>query len=333
MKIIHLFKNEITFTDGYIKELELLGDITLYQNCRNWSEGRVIEEIKTCHILITSHDSIPVPSGIVNDPGNLLYINHLHGTIKALIPPPLVASNIVISNWGPGPAYRIARAAMTLLLAVVSDLPTRMDHVKRGGWKSTLPNMPLGHLDNSKIGIYGFGAIGKSFYKMLEPYESEVYIFDPYIQNTPPKTIRVHSLKELCEVSDILIIHAALSEDTRESINQEMLSLLPDNGIVINTARGEIIDQKALFDELESGRLRAGLDVLSGSDDTNFPIGHKLRDRNNCILTCHYLAHQGTFKQPSISRLERVSLDNIEGFINKRKVKYTFDIERYNIST
>jgi len=86
---------------------------------------------------------------------------------------------------------------------------------------------------------------------------------------------------EQCEA---IVIHAALSPETERTVTAELLSLLPDRGIIVNTARGQIIDNEALFAELRRGRLRAALDV---TDPEELPRDHPARGYDNLILTAH----------------------------------------------
>ena len=97
---------------------------------------------------------------------------------------------------------------------------------------------------------------------------------------------RSDSLEALVAASEVLVIHAGLSDETRGAVGAGQLATLPDGGVVINTARGAILDQEALFAELASGRLRAGLDVLE--PDTLAPQ-HPMLARDNCLLTYHQL--------------------------------------------
>ena len=111
-----------------------------------------------------------------------------------------------------------------------------------------------------------------------------------------------------------------------------MLALLPDNGIVINTARGEIIDQEALFAELKSGRLRAGLDVLSDGDSV--PADHESRQWPNLIMTCHDVASGGWPARPdALGAMEKNALANLELFIKGEPLKFIMDENRFNLST
>ena len=109
--------------------------------------------------------------------------------------------------------------------------------------------------------------------------------------------------------------------------------MLPDNGVIINTSRGEIIDQEALFDELRSGRLRAGLDVLDNND--SLPHDHEARHWPNLILSCHDIANsQWPVKDSSeLSGHEQIALANLKRFLNGEPLEFIVDEHRYQLST
>ncbi len=108
--------------------------------------------------------------------------------------------------------------------------------------------------------------------------------------------------------------------------------MLPDQGIVINTARGAIIDQAALFDELRSGRLRAGLDVLWPDD---LPADHQARQWENLIWTCHEFAGSPWPSEGAkgIVKHYRVHLDNIRAFVDGGPLQFVIDEVRYSRMT
>ena len=137
--------------------------------------------------------------------------------------------------------------------------------------------------------------------------------------------------------SEAVVITAALTAQTRGSVHAERLARLPDGGIVINVARGAIIDQDALFAELERGRLRAGLDVLdSGGKDFAEP-GHPCRQWPNLLLTGHTISRNPwngkLYNANRLTRLQRVGIDNLRRFVLGKPLQFTFDTARYDRST
>ena len=180
--------------------------------------------------------------------------------------------------------------------------------------------------------LQGCGAIGSRFVEMMKPFKPECLVFDPYASDLPEICERVDSLDALFDRSEAVVIWAGLNDDTTGSVTAELLARLPDHGIIINAARGDIIDQDALFAELKSGRLRAGLDVLAGSD--GITADHEARKWPNLILTCHDInAAPWPERPPSLGDGERIALDNLKRFVAGEPLRFVMDEQRYLLST
>jgi phosphoglycerate dehydrogenase-like enzyme len=280
-------------------------------------------------ILVASR-SPAVPDELSEDPGNLKYICYLHGTMRRIIGLPIIRSAIKVTNWGDHPGPGLAQASLTLLLALFKDLPKRILAVRNGDGKGI---RSVGErISDMNIGVYGFGFGGREFVRLLRPFEATVTIYDPYVDDVPDDCIRVDALNDLFSVCHAIVIHAGLTEETRNSVTRELLAMLPDQGIVINTARGAIIDQAALFDELRSGRLRAGLDVLWPDD---LPEDHEARQWENLIWTCHQFRGEPWPDERAGKPGQRgnVHLDNIRAFVEGRPLQFEIDEVRYSRMT
>jgi phosphoglycerate dehydrogenase-like enzyme len=238
-----------------------------------------------------------------------------------------------VTNWGDAPAGRVAEGALTLLLAVLKDLPGRIRTVREGGWRPG-EEIRSGLMEGLEVGVYGCGAIGRRFLDMLVPLGPNVRVFDPYAEDLPEGAKRAGSLEELFRECEAVGIYAGLNAETRGAVTAELLAVLPDGGILINTARGEIVDQDALFRELESGRLRAGLDVLYEEPGVppDLPRDHPARTWPNAIITAHSLSKP----YPASKRLlpmHRACLENLRAFVENRPLRFTIDRTRYDRST
>ena len=174
--------------------------------------------------------------------------------------------------------------------------------------------------------------IARRFIEMLRPFGAIVRVFDAYLNDPPPDCQVVGSLKELFAASEAVVIHAALTPETHNTVTAQLLALLPDGGVVVNTARGGIVDQPALFKELESGRLRAGLDVL---EPDRLEPAHPARKWENLILTCHTISHgpAPNATRPRLARCEQYCLENLRRFVAGEPLQFIMDSVRYRRST
>ncbi len=318
--------------DRFCDRLREIGLLTIAEDCGQLGDDERAKLIRQCDVLITGWGAAPVPASLADDPGDLQYICHVTGALGDAIPLEIIDSKIPVTNWGDAPAGRLAEGAMALLLACLKDLPGRTKIIRDGSWQPG-DDFRSGVLDGLNVGIFGLGAIGRKFVEMLRPFGAVMRVFDPYVSELPEGCVAVDSLEELFDGAEAIVLHASLSDETRGAITAELLAKLPDNAMVINTARGAIIDQAALFAELETGRLRAGLDVL---DPDKLPADHPARNWDNVILTAHDIGKNRSLKGFPPKKLEamhRICLDNIARHLAGEPLRFRMDRGRYLRST
>jgi phosphoglycerate dehydrogenase-like enzyme len=316
------------WTDVFVAALRELGELTLAENGVELSDEAFAARVREHEVVVVGWDARPLPELLAEDPGRLRYVCCYSGTIRGLVPRSLVEANLLVSNWGDHPAHGVAEAAMTLLLAVLKEIPRAVDVARASKWG--VETRIRGTLEGTRVGIYGCGVIGRRFVELLRPFGAEMTVFDPYAASLPEGCARVDSLEELCGVSEVLVVHAGLTDETRRSIGAEHLAALPDGGVVVNTARGDLFDQEALCAEIVSGRLRAGLDVL---EPDYLPPDHPLLARGNCLLTFHQLDTLGWPPRPGLTPMQQRCVDNLKRFVDGATPEWLFDLERYDRST
>ncbi|MGC9347930.1 MAG: hydroxyacid dehydrogenase [Anaerolineae bacterium] len=335
-QLLHVAQKEPSdriWIDAFCDELRKIGDFVILENGEAMSEEELASHIRACDILLTGWGSARVPLSIAEDPGSLGYVCNITGTMVKFVPVEIIDAGIPVTNWGDAPAGRVAENAVTLTLAMVKGLRERIRIIREGGWHPPEEGFYSGLIDGLRLGVYGYGFIGRRYVEMLRPFRPVVRIFDPYIEEIPEWCERADSLEELFEQSEVVAIHAGLTEETRGSITAEILAKLPDQGVLINTARGAIVDQDALFVELEKGRLRAGLDVL---DPDWLPPDHAARSWDNLILTAHDLSKyrpRGGFPPKHLIAMHRVCLENLQRYLEGEPLRFVMDRERYLRST
>lgn len=282
------------------------------------------------HEILVSYAVPTTAQAIMTNPGKLKYICCLHGGVSGIASPELLRAGIKVTNWGDFPGQGLAFLSMTLLLALLRELPAQIEEVRQGRWRldANCPGIDRvwgGQVEGLRVGIYGLGFAGRAFVPMAQGMGFVLSGYDPYAEPWPAGVRRVSSLPALFADIDALVICAAHTAETYKSVTRELLARLPDGGLVINTARGEIVDQDALFDELTKGRLRAGLDVL---DPDHLDPAHPVRQLRNCIFTAH-VGPANRFNNPGLGRNERYALENIRRFIAGQPLQWVIDEARY----
>ncbi|MFP6808330.1 MAG: C-terminal binding protein [Pseudomonadales bacterium] len=163
----------------------------------------------------------------------------------------------------------VADHAMGLLLGLMKGInryDNRLRQDPRGGWKPMDHPLAL-RLSIAKMGIVGLGRIGTAMALRCKAFGMDVTFYDPYKTNGSDLALgikRAESLEELFSGSDIISLHVPLSDETRDLINADVLSHAKQGLVLINAARGEVVDIDALHDAMKSGQIGgAGVDVLS----------------------------------------------------------------------
>ncbi|WP_027803234.1 NAD(P)-dependent oxidoreductase [Paraburkholderia dilworthii] len=178
-------------------------------------------------------------------------------------------------------AAAVAEHAWALVLACAKAVPHLDARMRAGHWdKSTHKSFEL---EGRRLGLVGLGAIGRRVAKVGLAFGMEVQAFDPFAKEAPER-VKLVSLEELYPTSDIVSLHCPLTADNRAMLNRETLRQFKRGAILVNTARGGLIDEEALVEALTSGQLRAaGLDSFAIEPMTTHPF----QTVSNVILSPH----------------------------------------------
>lgn len=336
LNMLHLAARRSQFPKaGPLAEaLRQFGTVKIIECGRELSDEEALAHLREADVVLTMWGARPIPPALASEPGRVRYVLNLTGTCREFVPIEIIRSAIPVTNWGDAPARQVAEGAATLLMAVIKDLRPRSERVAAGEWggPKRWGLAGTGTVRGLNIGLYGCGAIGRHFVKLLTPFDPVWRVYDPFATDLPENCQRVESLESLFDNSEAIVVWAGLTEQTQGSVTASLLARLPDHGVIINAARGGIIDQDALFAELKSGRLRAGLDVLHPHDSV--PPEHESRQWPNLLMTCHTIAHGEWPPRPArLSDADQIALDNLRRFIAGEPLRFRMDERRYQLST
>jgi len=180
----------------------------------------------------------------------------------------------------------VAEFALTLLLSTLKNVPLYDTAVRNAGWN----RYTMRELSGKTVGLMGFGRIGRRLAQLLSGFGTNTIAYDPFMNEEAAKQLNVKpvSFDELLAQSDIVSLHLPMSPETRHIINEDTLAKMKDGAILINTARGGLVSEKALVAALESGKLAgAGLDVYETEPVTP---GNPLYGIQNTVLSPHVSA-------------------------------------------
>lgn len=177
----------------------------------------------------------------------------------------------------------VAAHALTLLLAAERHLPAALATTAAGGWTAQLPGPLPRRLSTLTLGLYGCGRIARRLARIAGPLLGRVIAHDPYLESYPAGVDGVEPSRLLAE-SDILSLHLPLTEQTRGLLGARELAALRPGALLINVSRGELVEESALLAALDSGGLRAALDVTAQEPPA---ATHPLRSHPRALLTPH----------------------------------------------
>jgi glyoxylate reductase len=217
----------------------------------------------------------------------------------------LRSRGVVVTNT-PG-VLDAATADLTfaLILAARRRVVEGDQRVRAGEWSGSWADGLLAEeLTGATLGIVGLGRIGQAVARRARGFELRVV----YTQRTRTRTElgEYRELDELLAEADIVSIHAPLTPETDGLVDARRLSLLKDGAVLVNTARGEIVDEPALVAELVSGRIRAGLDVFAREPH----VPKELLSLSNVVLT----PHLGSGTRQTREAMTRLVVENIRAF-------------------
>jgi phosphoglycerate dehydrogenase-like enzyme len=182
--------------------------------------------------------------------------------------------------------------ALGLTIAALRGIPDFVRAQDRGVWDDAF--RPT--LADRTVTVVGWGGVGQAIGRRLEPFEVSV---QPVASRARPGVHGIEDLPTLLPSTEVLILAVPLTDRTRGLVNAEVLAALPDGALVVNVARGPVVDTQALLVEVSHGRLRAALDV---TDPEPLPEGHPLWQARNVLISPH-VGGNTTAYRPRAARL------------------------------
>jgi glyoxylate reductase len=253
------------------------------------SRAELVDAIKTCDVLVpTITDKID--AGLLGQAGaNLKLIANFGAGIDHIDVETARQRGILVSNTPDVVTEDTADMAMALLMAVVRKIPQGLQAMQSGEWTGWSPTAYLGgRLGGRRLGILGMGRIGQAVARRASAFGMQIHYHNrrrlrPEIEDTLGATYW-ESLDQMVARMDILSINCPHTPSTFHLMNARRLRLLKPSAVIVNTSRGEVIDENALTRMLRASELAgAGLDVYEHGTDIN----PRLRELENVVLLPH----------------------------------------------
>ncbi|KOV83591.1 MULTISPECIES: hydroxyacid dehydrogenase [unclassified Streptomyces] len=286
----------------------------------DFTGARVREVLARTEILITGWGCPRLDAAVLDAAPKLRAVLHAAGSVKGFTTPEVWQRGIAVSSAAAANAVPVAEYTLAVILLTGKDvfaLRDRLRDRRAFPYGDVLPG--IGN-HGRRVGIVGASRIGRRLLELLRPYDLAVTLADPYVDAAEAARLGVPllPLDELLRTSDIVTLHAPQTAETRHLIGARELALMPTGSVLVNTARGALVDHEALIAELRAGRLSAVLDV---TDPEPLPADSPLYDLPNAFVTPHLAGSQGN----EVARLGRVVVEEAERLSAGEGLRYPVD--------
>lgn len=308
---------KIVVLDGYAMNpgdlsfagLEALGDCTVYDfTCPE----EVIPRAQDAEMVLTNKTRLTAE--MIAAMPKLEYIGVLATGYNNVDIEAARQRGIVVANV---PAYStasVAQLAFAHILNITMQVQHHSEEVHKGRWMRNRDfcfwDNTLIELEGKTIGLVGFGNTGQATAAIALGFGMKVLAYTSKSQDKLPEGVRSVSLDELFSSSDIVSLHCPLTPETRGLVNAERIAQMKPTAILINTSRGPVVDERALADALNAGRLyAAGVDVLSSEPPK---ADNPLLTAKNCYITPHI----AWATKEARERLMAITTENVRAFLD-----------------
>lgn len=314
---------KLVVLDGYTENpgdlswdaLRRFGELTVYERTSD-DQSEVAERIKGADIVVAN--KTPIRAEVINSAGALKYITILATGYDIVDVAAARARGIPVSNVPSYGTAAVAQFAIAMLLEICHHVAHHSETVHAGRWENCADwcywDYPLIELAGKTMGIIGFGRIGQQTGRIAKALGMHILATGSRPTDAGREIADYVELDELLARSDVISLHCPLFPSTRGIISRENIARMKDGVILLNNSRGALVDEQALADALNSGKVyAAGLDVVSTE-----PIrgDNPLLKAKNCFITPHI----SWAPKEARERIMDCTVKNIEAFLDGKPV-------------
>ncbi|MER5911068.1 hydroxyacid dehydrogenase [Streptomyces sp. NPDC001982] len=308
------------FPPGVLARLRGVVEIDPTLVAEEFTGQRLWETLARTEILITGWGCPRLDAAALDAAPKLRAVLHAAGSVKGFTTPEVWRRGITVSSAAAANALPVAEYTLAMILLAGKDVFALRDRLRAD---RTLPYggiIPGIGNHGRRVGVIGASRIGRRLIELLRPFDLRVSLADPYVDEAEAARLGVPllPLDDLLRSSDIVTLHAPDTPETRHLLGAREVALMPSGSVLINTARGALLDHDALIAELRAGRLSAVLDV---TDPEPLPTDSPLYDLPNAFLTPHLAGSQGN----ELARLGLAVVEEAERLATGRELAYPVD--------
>ncbi len=313
--------SRIVVLDGYTlnpgdlswEALEQIDECSIHERT---SADRIVERALPAEIVLTN--KTPLDRQTIDQLPNLKYVGVLATGYNIVDIAAARERGIVIANVPTYGTASVAQMVFAHLLNLTQHVGDHARSVREGKW-AQCPDFcfwdtPLIELSGKTLGLVGLGRIGLATAEIGLAFGMRVLAYDPHLSETPKAGVVLTDLDDLFTSSDVISIHCPLTDDNRGLVNANRLARMKSTSLLINTSRGPLVDDQALAEALNGGRIAgAGLDVLGVEPPA---ADNPLLHAKNCFVTPHI----AWATRAARARLLGTAIENVRAYLTGRPV-------------
>lgn len=319
--LVNKKQQERIFDEKYYERIRKFGDLAIYDR-ENFDDADYVAKFaQGANVIITSWESPQISKDILDKCPDLKGVIHAAGSVKPVVSDELIARKIRITGSAAAIGEGVAETALGFAISACKGFYPLKEDTKNRLWDENIYTVVKDFYDIN-IGVISGGFVGRHMVKLLKNFHVNIFMYDPILSEKEIRDIGAEKvdLDQLMSICDVVTVHAPSIPATDNMINKNNLSLMKDGAVLINTARGTIINEQDLIDELEKGRIFACIDVTNPEPPE---LDNKLRTLSNVVLTPHIA---GTVT----NGLKRIALhvcEELERLMNGEKMRTEVELD------
>ena len=272
------------FTPQNIDEISQFGESIYFNGEDNPTPSDAGKLIAGADAAITSWGAPRLCEEILAEAPDLKLVLHAAGSVKGIVSPDLWKRGVRVANSADPLGKGVAETALALTITSLKNIWRLSAGCRRGEWNEGYGK--IREVYGICIGVIGAGHAGRHYIRLMRQFDVDVLLYDPTLSEEQAVQLGAKKvdLDILLKNADVVSIHAPSVPATDKMLNSQTLKLMKDGAILINTARGSIVDEPALVEELNRNRIFACIDV---TDPEPCALSHPFRTLPNVILTPH----------------------------------------------
>ena len=314
------------FTPENIARMNALGEVEWNPYDRHLTPEELRDALVDVDFCFCCWGVPPFDATVLEKANKLKAIAYVGGSVNYVSTEESYKRGIICLSGNEEFARSVAEGNLGYIIAALRRLPQTVNEMAEEGWQNTYKRTES--LIEQNVGIIGLGTISRYLISYLKPFHCNIKLFSNHTSDEEAAALGVEkvSLEEMFKTCKIISVNSSRTPKNFHMVNDELMSLLKPDSLIVNTSRGSLIDEEAMTKHLQQGHFRAILDVY---EEEPLPMSSGLRGLENCIL----IPHRGGPTTDRRAAAARIVIEDVENIIAGRPVKNAIGQARAAVMT